>query len=108
MHFILSKLGCVLFLVACAAPVAFSQSEKDKTEIAAIVQGETDAWNRGDAEGFAAHYSENGSFTNVIGQQLHGRKAFIEQHARISAPYTREATTPFRSPISTSSGPMSR
>jgi uncharacterized protein (TIGR02246 family) len=83
MHFILSKLSCVLLLAACVALVAFSQSERDKTDIAAIVQGETNAWNRGDAEGFAAHYAENGSFTNVIGQQLYGRKAFIDQHARI-------------------------
>jgi uncharacterized protein (TIGR02246 family) len=70
-------------LVACATPVANAQSKKDEAEIAVIVQGEGDAWNRGDAEGFAAHYSENGSFTNVIGQQLYGRKAFIDQHARI-------------------------
>jgi uncharacterized protein (TIGR02246 family) len=77
------RLRCALLLVACATPVAYSQSEKDKAEIAVIVQGEGDAWNRGDAEGFAAHYSENGSFTNVIGQQLYGRKAFIDQHAKI-------------------------
>jgi uncharacterized protein (TIGR02246 family) len=83
MHSVLSTLGCALFLAAFAAPAAFAQSEKDKADIAAIVQGEGDAWNRGDAEGFAAHYAENGSFTNVIGQQLYGRKAFIDQHARI-------------------------
>jgi uncharacterized protein (TIGR02246 family) len=83
MHFMWRRLGGAVLLVACAAPVALAQDEKDKAEIAAIVQGEEDAWNRGDAEGFAAHYSENGSFTNVIGQQLYGRKAFIDQHARI-------------------------
>ena len=83
MHFVCRTLGCIVLMVACAAPVAFGQSDKDKADIAAIVQGEGDAWNRGDAEGFAAHYAENGSFTNVIGQQLYGRKAFIEQHARI-------------------------
>ncbi len=52
-------------------------------KIRAIVQSETDAWNRGDAEAFGAHYAEDGSFTNVIGQQLYGRKAFIAQHATI-------------------------
>ena len=83
MHFMWRRLGGAVLLVACAAPVALAQDEKDKAEIAAIVHGEEDAWNRGDAEGFAAHYSENGSFTNVIGQQLYGRKAFIDQHARI-------------------------
>jgi uncharacterized protein (TIGR02246 family) len=56
---------------------------EDEAEIRAIVQSEADAWNRGDAEAFGAYYAENGSFTNVIGQQLYGRKAFIAQHASI-------------------------
>ena len=64
------------------AGVAQKQSE-DETQIRAIVQSETDAWNRGDAEAFGAHYAENGSFTNVIGQQLYGRTAFVAQHATI-------------------------
>jgi uncharacterized protein (TIGR02246 family) len=55
----------------------------DETQIRAIVQSEADAWNRGDAEAFGEHYAENGSFTNVIGQHLEGRKAFIAQHAMI-------------------------
>ena len=55
----------------------------DEVQIRAIVQGEGDAWNRGDAEAFAAHYAANGTFTNVIGQQLYGREAFIAQHAKI-------------------------
>lgn len=83
MHFIRRILGCTILLVACGTSVAWAQSEKERADIAEIVQSEADAWNRGDAEGFAAHYSENGSFTNVIGQQLYGRKAFIDQHARI-------------------------
>jgi uncharacterized protein (TIGR02246 family) len=56
---------------------------EDEAEIRGIVQSEGDAWNRGDAEAFGAHYAENGSFTNVIGQQLYGKKAFIAQHAGI-------------------------
>jgi len=59
------------------------QAVDDKAAIQAIVQSEGDAWNAGDAEAFAKYYAEDGSFTNVIGQQLYGRKAFIEQHARI-------------------------
>lgn len=55
----------------------------DEAQIRSIVQSEGDAWNRGDAEAFAAHYAENGDFTNVIGQQLYGRKAFVAQHAMI-------------------------
>ena len=63
---------------------AFAQGNpQDESAIRAIVQAEGDAWNRGDAEAFGAHYAENGSFTNVIGQQLYGRPAFVAQHAQI-------------------------
>jgi uncharacterized protein (TIGR02246 family) len=62
--------------------VAQTPSE-DEGQIHALVQSEVDAWNRGDAEAFGAHYAEDGSFTNVIGQQLYGRKAFVAQHAMI-------------------------
>lgn len=78
---------CQLFALSFALLLplqllAQSQSQ-DEAQIRAIVQGETDAWNAGDAEAFGAHYAENGTFTNVIGQQLYGRKAFIAQHAGI-------------------------
>jgi len=70
-------------LASQAARVAQAQNKDDEEEIRAIVQSEGDAWNRGDAQAFGAHYAEDGSFTNVIGQQLYGRQAFIEQHVRI-------------------------
>ena len=75
----------VLLVVLAVLPMAsFAQgSEADEVLIRAVVQGEADAWNRGDAEAFGARYAENGSFTNVIGQQMYGRKAFIAQHAAI-------------------------
>ena len=74
-----------LLLMAALLPLsgAAEQPSKDETQIRTIVQSESDAWNRGDADGFGAHYAENGSFTNVIGEQLYGRKAFIAQHAQI-------------------------
>ena len=71
------------FLAGASAVPTHAQSKDDEAAITAIVQSEGDAWNRGDAEAFAAHYAEDGSFTNVIGQQLYGRQAFIAQHARI-------------------------
>ena len=75
----------LLLLVAAllSLPCAAQQSTEDGTQIHSIVQCESDAWNRGDAEGFGAHYAEDGSFTNVIGQQLYGRQAFVAQHASI-------------------------
>ena len=70
-------------LFSLSLPGAAQTPIEDEAKIRAIVQSEADAWNRGDAEAFGAHYAEDGSFTNVIGQQLYGRKAFIAQHASI-------------------------
>jgi uncharacterized protein (TIGR02246 family) len=80
------RIWSFLFLAAIfASPLAViaQNPAADEVTIRGIVQSEADAWNRGDAEAFGAHYAENGSFTNVIGQQLYGRKAFIAQHANI-------------------------
>lgn len=81
------RIGWLLVLVAvvgAGAPAGFAQTaNEDEAQIRGIVKGEEDAWNRGDAVAFAEHYAENGSFTNVIGQQLYGRKAFIGQHTMI-------------------------
>ena len=84
----LSKLSKLLPLFVLSAlgssSHAFAQgSPPDEADIRAIVQSETDAWNRGDAEAFGKHYAQNGSFTNVIGQQFYGRPAFIARHAQI-------------------------
>ena len=74
----------LLATLLAASPLAPAQgTPQDEAQIRAIVQSEGDAWNRGDAEAFAAHYSETGSFTNVIGQQLYGRAGFVAQHAKI-------------------------
>ena len=70
-------------LIANSASFAQTPGAESEAQIRAIVQSETDAWNKGDAEAFGAHYAEGGSFTNVIGQQLYGRKAFVAQHAMI-------------------------
>ncbi len=74
-------LPCILS--AAAQTVSPPGNTTDEAAIRVVVQSEADAWNRGDAEAFGAHYAENGSFTNVIGQQLYGREAFVKQHARI-------------------------
>ncbi len=70
-------------LVLLLARPAHAQSEQDKAAIQAIVQDEQDAWNRGDAKAFAAHFSRDGSFTNIVGMQTYGVQPFQMQHERI-------------------------
>jgi hypothetical protein len=89
----------VLSLVLLSLPLAVRAQTPadDEAQIRAIVQSETDAWNRGDAEAFGAHYAENGSFTNVIGQDFMGGRRSSRNTRAPSAPSTRGAITSSRS-----------
>ena len=83
MRSIVQRFALGLALLPLTASGLSQSTNADESSIRSIVQSEEDAWNRGDAEAFGAHYAEKGDFTNVIGQQLYGRAAFIAQHARI-------------------------
>ena len=81
----MSSLRALPILLALAVPGVLAQESapSDTAAITAIVQSQADAWNHGDAQAFAAHYAPDGSFTNVIGQQIYGKPGFIQQHAMI-------------------------
>ena len=53
------------------------------TDIAALIAAEDDAWNRGDAKGFANRVLPDVIFTNVIGMFSVGKAPFLAQHERI-------------------------
>jgi uncharacterized protein (TIGR02246 family) len=71
------------FAMANAEPTAPIASEKDHRSIEELVVVETDAWNRGDAVAYAAHFALDGGFTNVLGMVYYGRQAFEERHAEL-------------------------
>ena len=74
------------FSVPALTPLfSHAQADADKAAIQAIVQDEQDAWNRGDAHAFAAHFAPDGSFTNIIGMQTYGIEPFFKQHEHIFA-----------------------
>jgi uncharacterized protein (TIGR02246 family) len=72
-----------------SSPMANAESQanelhvKESAAIEALVAAETDAWNRGDAKAFAAPFTADGSFTNIIGMVYYGREEFEERHAQI-------------------------
>ncbi|WP_419805889.1 SgcJ/EcaC family oxidoreductase [Terriglobus sp.] len=73
----------LLFLAATLPTAVSAQQPQDRAAIQAIVQNESDAWNRGDAKAFAESFAENGSFTNIVGMQTYGRAPFQAQHQYI-------------------------
>ncbi len=71
------------FAVLGATPITRAQSQADQAAIQSIVQEEQEAWNRGDAQAFAAHFAPDGSFTNIVGMQTYGVEPFLKQHEHI-------------------------
>lgn len=59
--------------------------DAERSAIAALVARAEQAWNRGDAQGYAEAFSPDGSFTNIIGMTFHGREAFERRHAEVFA-----------------------
>lgn len=58
-------------------------SDTTRTEIVALVAAEDEAWNSGDADGFAARVLPDVTFTNVMGMFSVGKAPFVAQHQRI-------------------------
>ena len=60
-----------------------AQSNPDQVAIEAVVASLDSAWAKGDADAFAAHFSTDGGFTNVLGMVHFGREAFRNRHDAI-------------------------
>ncbi len=57
-----------------------AQTKADEAAIQHLLDGLTEAWNRGDAEAFGARYRADGTFTNVNGAFFVGRDDFNRRH----------------------------
>jgi uncharacterized protein (TIGR02246 family) len=66
----------VQLLAQTPPPKSLSGQRIDK-----LVSQFEDAWNQHDAHAFAAVFTEDADFTNVIGMSAHGRKAIEDFHA---------------------------
>jgi uncharacterized protein (TIGR02246 family) len=75
-------------LIACASAPARAQSnsqDADSDAIRQVISGFLDAFNRHDARGWAAPFTEDGDFTNVAGLTRHGRKEVEERFTGLFA-----------------------
>ncbi len=55
----------------------------EETEIRAMLDEMTDAWARGDATAYGAHYQADGTFTNVFGTFHVGHEEFDLRHDEV-------------------------
>jgi hypothetical protein len=55
-----------------------------KPKIEAVLSALQQSWNRHDVAAFAAQFTENADFVNVVGMHVRGRPAIEAQHVAIS------------------------
>jgi uncharacterized protein (TIGR02246 family) len=76
-------LAVAAIAVAIAGGAGAASDQADETAIRNLIDGLTAAWNRADAETYAARYRADGTFTNVNGTLHLGRDEFERRHADI-------------------------
>jgi uncharacterized protein (TIGR02246 family) len=56
------------------------EQQSDINVIEQIIEDESHSWNAGDVAGFSAHFSIDGTFTNILGMFFTGQKPFHDRH----------------------------
>ena len=94
-RFLPMRIAAILLLaLVFAAPRLPAQSEKSDADSAAIRKTIEDflaAFNRHDAQGWAAPFTEDGDFTNVAGLTRHGRREVQERFAGLFSTTLKDA-----------------
>ena len=75
-----------ILIPALAAALSVSGAQAapgEETQIRAEIQSYLEAWNAGDAEKLAAHYTEDGDRANNRGNVFHGRAAILAHYERV-------------------------
>jgi uncharacterized protein (TIGR02246 family) len=84
--------GVVILLTIGPAGSSPHRDPGSEAAIRAIVAEQAAAWDRGDAQAYAAHLAPDVSFTNLFGMVMYGAPAFIERHAQILATFYKGTT----------------
>ena len=61
------------------------KTDDDCAAIEHIIEQETIAWNKGDAEAFSRFMADDVSFTNILGMYFTGRRFFCDRHRQMMA-----------------------
>jgi len=81
------RVACLVFaMISCMTIPARAQqvvTQAEEDAIRTVIRALDDAWNRGDGKGWAAHYTEDGEFINILGTVFDGRQAIEEHHSEI-------------------------
>ena len=70
-------------------------SDVDRASVVAVIKEMEDAWNAGDAEGFAAPMADNVDFITIRADHLSGRQAVIDSHIDVLSTFYKGSTNHF-------------
>jgi uncharacterized protein (TIGR02246 family) len=72
-----------ILLTLLLTTISNAQNKSDTTAIESILNEEVISWNNGDAITYSQRFSENGTFTNILGMFYTGHKEFLDRHVEI-------------------------
>ena len=70
-------------------------ADKDRTAVVAVIKAMEEAWNAGDAVGFAAPMAENVDFITIRADHLYGRQAVVNSHVDVLSTFYKGSTNHF-------------
>jgi uncharacterized protein (TIGR02246 family) len=76
-----SVLGLVLLAALGCAPAA--EKNKGEAAIVALLATQAEAWNRHDARAWAAPFTDDADFVNILGTLFQGRAQVEQRHAEL-------------------------
>ena len=77
------KRSAFVLLTLFSTTMTNAQNKSDTATVEGILHKEVVSWNNGDAATYSQRFSENGTFTNILGMFFTGHKAFLDRHEEI-------------------------
>lgn len=85
-------LAIVAVIFVSFSSIAAAQGGPAEAQIRATVMAQAAAWTAGDADGYARHFAQDVSFTNLFGMVMYGAPAFVERHRQILSTFYKGTT----------------
>jgi uncharacterized protein (TIGR02246 family) len=67
--------------------------DTDRTAaVTAVIDSLADAWGRGDAEAYGAHFTEDATYITFVGTRYQGRQDIVDSHRALFAKFLKGTT----------------
>ena len=81
----MSETSKTSWLDACKTAGMLTLSQTDEIEVRSLVDTMAQSWARGDGEGFAAAFTDDADFVNMMAQPFRGRAEIARHHTQLFA-----------------------